>query len=174
MIPVEAHLVLNHIPEFGLVFGLVFFAVGLKRSSEATLLTSLRIFFALGIAAVPVVGSGLVSARVLAKAPWLDSQAVDKHQLAGLITFGGLVILGVLCGVVLSASSRNKRPLSAWVRKMIPLLAIAALGGKAHRTRLVTRRSGVQRYERSPIRANAGPPSPRAARPRRTPASWSQ
>jgi hypothetical protein len=31
MVPVEAHLALNHVPLVGLVFGLVFFVVGLKR-----------------------------------------------------------------------------------------------------------------------------------------------
>jgi hypothetical protein len=33
MVPVEAHLVLNHVPLVGLIFGLVFFVAGLKRSS---------------------------------------------------------------------------------------------------------------------------------------------
>jgi hypothetical protein len=40
MIPVEAHLFLNHVPVVGLVFGLVFFVAGLKLSSESTLLAA--------------------------------------------------------------------------------------------------------------------------------------
>ena len=66
MVPVEAHLALNHVPLVGLVFGLVFFVVGLKRSSQAALLTGLRIFVAMGIVVLLVAGSGLVTAHLLA------------------------------------------------------------------------------------------------------------
>ena len=68
MIPVEAHLVLNHIPLIGLAFGLVFFVAGLLRSSEQFLRTGLRIFLVMGIVVLPVVGSGLMSATILANA----------------------------------------------------------------------------------------------------------
>jgi hypothetical protein len=74
MIPVEAHLVLNHIPFIGLAFGLVFFVAGLMRSSEQALRAGLRIFLAMGIAVLPVVGSGLMSARILVNATWLDAE----------------------------------------------------------------------------------------------------
>jgi hypothetical protein len=62
MVPVEAHLALNHVPLIGLVFGLLFFVGGLMRSSESALRIGLRIFLAMGATVLPVVGSGLVSA----------------------------------------------------------------------------------------------------------------
>ena len=130
MIPVEAHLLLNHVPLIGLVFGLVFFVVGLKRASEPALQAGLRILLSMGIAVVPVVGSGLVSATVLADANWLDTEALSNHQLAGIFTLVVLMGLGTLCGVALVASTtRNGRarrlgsrppslssPSQAWVR----------------------------------------------------------
>jgi len=37
MFAVQAHLVLNHVPLSGLMFGLVFYTLGIKKSSEAAL-----------------------------------------------------------------------------------------------------------------------------------------
>jgi hypothetical protein len=62
MIPVQVHLFLNHVPVVGLIFGLVFLIIGMRRSSEPTFLTGLRILVGIGLIAVPVAISGLVSA----------------------------------------------------------------------------------------------------------------
>jgi uncharacterized membrane protein len=121
MIPVEAHLLLNHVPLVGLVFGLVFFVAGLMRSSEPALRAGLRIFLA-------VVGSGLVSATVLADAAWLDSNALSNHQVAGILTLVVLVGLGALCGMALFRSARNGRAAPVRVRAAILFLAAAGLG----------------------------------------------
>jgi hypothetical protein len=128
MIPVEAHLLLNHVPLIGLVFGLVFFVAGLMRASGQALRAGLRIFLAMGIAVLPVVGSGLVSASVLADATWLDANALGNHQLAGILTLVVLVGLGTLCGVALFTLRRNERALSVRVRNAVLLLAVVGFG----------------------------------------------
>ena len=58
MFAVQVHLILNHVPLTGLVFGLVFYMLGIKRSSEAALLTSERIFVAVGAISIAVLASG--------------------------------------------------------------------------------------------------------------------
>src|SRR5262245_40724718 len=93
MVPVEAHLALNHVPLVGLIFGLVFFVAGLRRSSPAVL-TALRIFVAMGIAGLLVAGSGLVTAHLLAEAPWLDPGDLAVHRQVGILALGVLVSLG--------------------------------------------------------------------------------
>jgi hypothetical protein len=128
MIPVEAHLLLNHVPLVGLVFGLVFFVASLMRSSEPALRAGLRIFLAMGITVLAVVGSGLVSATVLADAAWLDSNALSNHQVAGILTLVVLVGLGALCGMALFRSARNGRAAPVRVRAAILFLAAAGLG----------------------------------------------
>jgi hypothetical protein len=127
MIPVEAHLVLNHVPLVGLLFGLVFFLAGLKRSSQAALLAGLRIFVAMSIVVVLVAGSGLVAANALADATWLDSEALIRHRLAGLITLTVIVGLGGFSGTMLLAS-RNTPTFRARAKTAVLLLAIAGLG----------------------------------------------
>jgi hypothetical protein len=128
MIPVEAHLVLNHVPLIGLLFGLVFFVAGLMRSSEQALRAGLRIFLAMGIAVLPVVGSGLVSGTILADAAWLDAHTLSNHRLAGILTLVVLVGLGTLCGAALFISTRNGRAISVRVRNAVLFLALVGLG----------------------------------------------
>ena len=158
MIPVEAHLLLNHVPLIGLVFGLVFFIAGLMRASGQALRAGLRIFLAMGIAVLPVVGSGLVSASVLADATWLDANALGNHQLAGILTLVVLVGLGTLCGVALFTLRRNERALSVRVRNAVLLLAVvgfgtnlwtAYLGGALRHSELGREHSGAVKHQTS-------------------------
>jgi len=127
MIPVEAHLALNHVPLVGMAFGLVFFLSGLMKGSGAALLAGLRVFVAMGITAFPVAGSGLLSASALANAPWLDANAVTHHQLAGIATLAVLVTLGGLSAAMLS-SSRNASTLPRWGTTTVLVLALVGFG----------------------------------------------
>jgi hypothetical protein len=125
--PLEAHLFLNHVPLIGLVFGLVFLVAGLKRSSDAALRASLRIFVAMSVIVVLVAGSGLVSANILADATWLDADALSRHRLAGIFTLAVFVTLGGFSGAMLSFS-RNTSTLPAWRRTTVLVLALVAFG----------------------------------------------
>jgi hypothetical protein len=127
VIPVEAHLALNHVPLVGLAFGMVFFVAGLTRRSSAALRTGLRVFVAVGILALPVAGSGLMSASALENAAWLDAEALAGHQQAGIVTLGVLVTLGGLSGAMLS-SSRKATTLAGWGRTTTLVLALVGVG----------------------------------------------
>ena len=127
MVPVEAHLVLNHVPLVGLIFGLVFFVAGWKRSSQAALLAGLRIFVAMGIVVLLVAGSGLVSANLLAEEAWLDPDALSGHQQVGILTLVVLVGLGGFSGVTLFMS-RTIPQFPAWAMTTVLVLALAGVG----------------------------------------------
>jgi len=95
------HLILNHVPLTGLVFGLVFYMLGIKRSSEAALLTSERIFVAVGAISIAVLASGLRSAHALSAVQGLDTTAVHSHERAGILTLTVLIVLAILSGIIL-------------------------------------------------------------------------
>jgi hypothetical protein len=126
MIPVEAHLFLNHVPIIGLAFGLVFIVIGMSKASPATMRAGLRIFVAAGVLAVPVGASGLVSAKLLASEPWLDARAVETHQLAGILT---LILLVAVAGFALAAlfSLRKSPTVSRAMTRAIVGLAMIGL-----------------------------------------------
>jgi hypothetical protein len=127
MIPIEVHLSLNHVPLVGLALGLVFFVSGLKRSATVAVLAGLRVFVAMGIVVLPVVGSGLMSATALANATWLDASALSRHQLAGTVTVVVLVTLAALSGAMLWVS-RKTSTLPRWGRTTILVLALVGFG----------------------------------------------
>lgn len=127
MIPVEAHLFLNHVPIVGLIFGLVFVTVGIVRTSAAALRVGLQTFVVVGLTALPVGASGLVSAKVLAGAPWLDAGAVAGHQLAGIVTVALFIGLAVFSSAALFAL-RNTGAVPRWAARTVLALAIAGVG----------------------------------------------
>jgi hypothetical protein len=109
MIPVQAHLVLNHVPLIGLLFGLVFLAAGLRQSMDRSIRAAFRIFVATGLTSIPVALSGLMSASALAKESWLDAQAVSRHQLAGITTLSVMLALTAISGAALFKSRATGR-----------------------------------------------------------------
>jgi uncharacterized membrane protein len=131
MIPVEAHLFLNHVPIIGLIFGLVFVTIGMSKASTEAIRAGLQIFVAVGVLAVPVGASGLVSANLLASEPWLDARAVATHQLAGILTVILLVAIAALALAALFTLRKAPTVSRAMTRAIIGLALIgltAALG----------------------------------------------
>jgi hypothetical protein len=127
MIPVEAHLFLNHVPMVGLIFGLVFMTIGISKAWLQAMRAGLQIFVAIGVLAIPVGVSGLVSAKLLATEPWLDASAVGTHQLAGILTVIVLVALAGLASVVLFALGTTPTPSRAMMKAMTGLAMIGLI-----------------------------------------------
>ena len=127
MFPVQVHLVLNHVPLTGLAFGLVFYILGIKKSSEAALLTGERIFLAMGAISIAVLASGLRSAHALLPVQWLDTAAVHSHERAGILTLIVLIVLAILSGII-QGRSRGRRIGFVRLRAAILVFATVSLG----------------------------------------------
>jgi len=127
MFPVQVHLVLNHVPLTGLAFGLVFYILGIKKSSEAGLLTGERIFVAMGAISIAVLASGLRSAHALLPVQWLDTAAVHSHERAGILTLIVLIVLAILSGII-QGRSRGRRIGFVRLRAAILVFATVSLG----------------------------------------------
>ena len=127
MFPVQVHLVLNHVPLTGLAFGLVFYILGIKKSSEAALLTGERIFIAMGAISIAVLASGLRSAHALLPVQWLDTAAVHSHERAGILTLIVLIVLAILSGII-QGRSRGRRIGFVRLRAAILVFATVSLG----------------------------------------------
>ena len=127
MFPVQVHLVLNHVPLTGLAFGLVFYILGIKKSSEAALLTGERIFVAMGAISIAVLASGLRSAHALLPVQWLDTAAVHSHERAGILTLIVLIVLAILSGII-QGRSRGRRIGFVRLRAAILVFATVSLG----------------------------------------------
>jgi hypothetical protein len=87
----------------------------------------LQIFVAIGVLAIPVGASGLVSATLLATEPWLDANAVGTHQLAGILTGLLLVALAGFASAVLFALRKTPTPSRATIKAMTGLAMIGVI-----------------------------------------------
>ena len=117
------HLLLNHAPLFGTIFGAALLALALLRRTELTR-TALSVLALSGLAALAAYFTGEPAAEALAGAP---ESLVDRHEdLAGVAT----VISGVvaLAAVVALVASRRLPALSRWLSGTVLALALAATG----------------------------------------------
>src|SRR5262245_37952218 len=128
MFAVQAHLVLNHVPLTGLVFGLIFYILGIKKSSEAALLTGERIFVAMGAISIAVLASGLRFAHALLTVQWLDTTAVHSHERVGILTLIVLIVLAILSGIILERSRGGRKVGFVRLRTAILVLATLSFG----------------------------------------------
>jgi len=126
MFPVQVHLVLNHVSLTGLVFGLVFYTLGIKKSSEAELLTGERIFVAMAMFSIPIAASGLRSAHALSAAHWLEASEVHLHKRAGILTLIVIIVQGILSGIILMRSRGGHKVRFVRLRRAILVLAIVS------------------------------------------------
>jgi uncharacterized membrane protein len=165
MFPVQVHLVLNHVPVTGLLFGLVFYILGIKKYSEAALLTGEKIFIAMGAISIAVLASGLRSAHALSASPWLVASEVHLRQRAGILSLIVIIVLGILSGIILVRSRGGHKVGFVGLRRAILVLAMVSfvmvlwtskLGGELRHGEL---RSGLQitSFPRTLFRGSAYP-----------------
>ena len=127
MVPVEAHLSLNHVPIVGLLFGLVFMLIGVRRNSVQAIRAALQTFVVVGLIAAVTGISGLVAADILSTAQWLDANAVHAHEVAGITTV--ILISGLASFALFVLFSLRRTPaISRAVTMSLFALALAGLG----------------------------------------------
>jgi hypothetical protein len=110
------------------VFGLVFFFLGMKGLSDFALLTATRIFVFIRAISALIVIAGLRAADALSGATWLDAKAVALHQRAGVLTLIVLITLAVLSGLMLGRSRKAFEVTTSRLRTAVVVLAMLGLG----------------------------------------------
>jgi uncharacterized membrane protein len=103
MTGVQLHLVLNHLPVFGILFGFVVLALGLWRRNESWTRLSLGMLVVVGIAAAFVMMTGESAEEAVEHLPGVSESIIHEHEeaaeLTALITYalgaGALVALWV-------------------------------------------------------------------------------
>src|SRR5437899_1609377 len=103
MNPAHLHLILNHIPVLGTIFGMILLALALVRKSEELKRVALGTFFIVAVLAVPVYLTGEPAEEFLMPLPDGTEPLIDQHQQVATAAFIGLVVLGIgaLAGLIL-------------------------------------------------------------------------
>jgi uncharacterized membrane protein len=121
------HLLLNHVPVLGTIFGLTLLGWAMLRRNLGVQRVALGVFIAIALLALPAYFTGEPAKDVVEHAARVSEQAVEAHEHAALISlisveFLGLVALGGLF------TARRNRPLSVHVTRAALLASLVTAG----------------------------------------------
>jgi uncharacterized membrane protein len=146
------HLMLNHIPLLGLIFGAVLLAYGLWRGAEDVQKASLGLLAVAGLSAIAVYLTGEPAEEIVEGLAGVSHDAIEAHEewgwyalFAGIAT--GVVALGtLLVGWVWERLWRGAVVLTLVLALLSSgLLGYTAnLGGKVHHPELRTNATAVE------------------------------
>ena len=121
------HLLFNHFPVIGAVFGLAFFVVALIKRNELLIKASLWIFLVIAILTVPTYLSGDPAHEFIEKIPGLRHDIVEAHEELADKAFIAVMVLGALSLVGLIAYGRKRRPWKWYLPAMV-VVSIIVMG----------------------------------------------
>ena len=121
------HLLLNHVPVLGTIFGLTLLGWAMLRRDLAVQRVALGVFVAIAMLALPAYFSGEPAKDVVEQATRVSDLAVEAHEHAALVALIGVELLGLVALGGLYAARRH-RPLSATVTRAALFVALVTAG----------------------------------------------
>jgi uncharacterized membrane protein len=149
----QVHLLLNHFPILGSIFGIALLLVAILRKSEELKRVTLGAFIVFALLALPVYFSGEPAEKVIENFPGVTENVIHPHEVFAKYALIGIEILGVLSLVGWLAFRRSKAIPSGFVAAVFILSLVVAglmvwtghLGGMIRHTET---RGGYQTQER--------------------------
>lgn len=92
----HVHLMLNHLPVLGTIFGLLLLGWAALRRSEMLQRAALATFVLTGLAAIPVFLTGEPAEKVVEHLAGTAEQAIEAHEEAALVALIAVEALGAL------------------------------------------------------------------------------
>lgn len=101
------HLILNHVPVLGTLFGLLLLAWGIVRRNDSLQRAALLTFTLVALVAIPVYLTGKPAEEAVEHLAGTAESAIESHEEAALVAFIAMELLGALAlGVLLLARTR--------------------------------------------------------------------
>lgn len=121
------HLLTNHLPVLGTLFGLGLLLFALFRRSNELKKVSLGVFVIVALLAVPPYLSGEPAKHLVQNMPGVSRTFAEQHEDAAQFAFTGIVILGVasLCGLIWF---RREKLLPSWFTAIVLLISVGVFG----------------------------------------------
>lgn len=121
------HLVLNHIPVLGTLFGIPFLVIGLIRHNRALIMSSFWVFFVVALLTIPTFLTGDPAEEVIERLPGVSRTLIHDHEEAADPTFVVMMVLGAVALIGLF-SERFKESLRKTTTAVVLILALVAAG----------------------------------------------
>lgn len=144
------HLLLNHVPVLGTIFGLLLLLWALLRGRDELKRLSLGVFALSALVALPVYLTGEPAEAAVEHLPGVAESLIERHESAAALSLVAILITG---GVALAGSLlfRRAEKLPGWVSAGVLALALCAagllgwtanLGGQIRHPEIVAARAG--------------------------------
>lgn len=120
------HLLLNHIPVLGTVFGLVVFAIGQVRKNTVLLKVSLVVFIISGLAAGAAYLTGEPAEDLVEHLAGVSESVIEPHENAAFYALIASVVLGLFAlGSLITIKEKVPYPLAVTV--MVLALVVSGM-----------------------------------------------
>jgi uncharacterized membrane protein len=124
------HLIVNHIPVLGAVFGLLILSYGVLKRNDGVVRTGLWTLAIVGLAGLAAYLTGEPAEEVVERLPGISESLIERHEEAAyLATIGGGVVgLVAIAGLALH---RAGRPVASGFSALMLVLTLGLFGGMA-------------------------------------------
>lgn len=150
---VHLHLMLNHVPLLGTVFGLLVLLYGMMRRQDEVIKTSLGVFVVAALAAGAVFLTGESAEEAIEGLAGVSEALIEPHEETAAVALWMVGALGVLALAALFLLKRKLRGLAVGAVLLMAVAASGAMGWTAY--------LGGQ-ISHPEIRADASRPAPAA------------
>jgi multidrug transporter EmrE-like cation transporter len=123
------HLLLNHVPILGSLFGLVVLAVGLLRDDVSIIRTGLVTLLIAAVLCLPVQLTGEGAQEVLQGVPGTAAALIQAHEEAAELSFWVLELTGALAMLTLLQPQRTRLMTRLMLAGAIVSFALLAWAG---------------------------------------------
>ena len=156
MNPVHLHLMLNHVPVLGSVFGLLLLGAALLRKSRELQKVSLAVCVIAAAVAIPVYFTGEPAEERREHLPGVAKAIIEEHEEAAVVALVSILVLGAVAAAGLIVF-RGQRSIPRWFvnASFMALVTVglmlrtANLGGKVRHTEIRGDASSEQASVRS-------------------------
>jgi uncharacterized membrane protein len=134
MSSIHLHLLLNHVPVIGTVFGVLLLAVAVARRSDELGRVALWLFALLAGTSVLVFLTGEPAEELVEKLPGFSEALTERHEEAALVATVVVGLVGLFSLAVLAVF--RKRPLARWATPVALALSLGAAGAMGYAANL--------------------------------------
>ena len=123
---IHLHLLLNHVPVIGAVFGVFLLAAAFARRSDELGKAALGLFALLAATSVVVFLTGEPAEELVEKLPGFSEAITERHEDVALIAVVSMGLTGLFCLITLAVF--RKRPLARWVTPVALVISLGVAG----------------------------------------------
>lgn len=141
--PAHLHLILNHVPVLGVVFGITLLVAALVRRNQVLGQAALVTFVVCAVTAAIVFFTGEPAEKIVEHLPGVASAAIERHEEAAKVALAAMVLLGTmsLAGLLLFRTRPSIRGFDVGILILAlgcfaTIAWTAALGGQIRHTEI--------------------------------------